>query len=119
MGIFDQLANLPSTPPVASPEPPKPAETTPNEERQPKPVNRAVKVRKTVQREPRISPVVQDGHLNKQRNITRCSFEIYQDQISVLRQVSLSAKLGGDQLSISEMVREALDSYLTAKNLNP
>ena len=49
--------------------------------------------------------------------ITRNSFEIYQDQIEVLRQVSLSAKLGGDKLSISEMVREALDDYLTDKNL--
>jgi hypothetical protein len=119
MGIYDQLVNLPPTPPVASPEPPKPAETTPSYERRPKPISKVVKVRKTAQHEPRTAPVVLDGHLNKQRNITRCSFEIYQDQISVLRQVSLSAKLGGDKLSISEMVREALDSYLTAKNLNP
>ena len=118
MGVFDQLADLDKTSRQASPESSKPAETTPNEERQSRPISKVVKVRKTAQREPRVSPVVLDGHVNKQRNITRCSFEIYQDQISVLRQVSLSAKLSGDKLSISEMVREALDSYLTAKNLN-
>jgi hypothetical protein len=53
----------------------------------------------------------------RQRIISRASFEVYQDQVHILRQVSLTAKLAGDKLSISEMVREALDSYLTDKNL--
>ena len=54
---------------------------------------------------------------SRHRIISRSSFEIYQDQLHVLRQVSLQAKLAGEKLSISEMVREALDSYLTDKNL--
>jgi hypothetical protein len=119
MGVFDQLADLDKTPRQASPEPPKPAVTTPTEGVQPKSVDKVVKVHKTAQREPRTAPVILEGRQNKQRIITRCSFEIYQDQINVLRQVSLTAKLAGDQLSISEMVREALDNYLTTKNLSP
>jgi hypothetical protein len=51
------------------------------------------------------------------RNLARESFDVYQDQHELLRQVSLTAKLGGEQLSISEMVREALDEYIHRKAL--
>ncbi len=51
------------------------------------------------------------------RTTVRYAFEFYQDQIEVLRHVSLEAKLLGDNLSMSEMVREALDEYITHKNL--
>ncbi len=51
------------------------------------------------------------------RTTVRYAFEFYQDQIEVLRHVSLEAKLLGDDLSMSEMVREALDDYITHKNL--
>jgi len=53
------------------------------------------------------------------RTILRHSFEVYNDQIELLRRVSLEAKLAGDELSMSEMVREALDAYLTRKHPEP
>ncbi len=48
------------------------------------------------------------------RTIARCSFEIFQDQMDWLRQVSLTDKLAGGKGSMSEMVREALDRYRAA-----
>lgn len=56
---------------------------------------------------------------DRRRKTTRGSFEVYQDQHDILRQVSLQAKLIGDELSISEMVREALDEYIHRKDLRP
>ena len=46
------------------------------------------------------------------RSITRYAFEIYQDQIDTLRQLSIEQKLQGEKGSMSEMVRSALDDYL-------
>jgi len=56
---------------------------------------------------------------SKRRLVIRYAFEFYQDQIELLRQINLQTKLGGDNLSMSEMVREALDEYITRKNLRP
>lgn len=120
MGIFDQLANIAQTPPVASPEPSKkPVAVTTDEE--PQPTNKPTVKRPTrVNQRPEANPKLPlDRPTNRQRIITRASFEVYQDQIQVFRQISLQAKLTGDNLSISEMVREALDSYLTDKNIKP
>lgn len=55
----------------------------------------------------------------RHRRIVRHGFELYQDQVDLLRQLSLEAKLTGDDLSMSEMVREAIDEYVTHKNLRP
>ena len=46
------------------------------------------------------------------RVITRYAFEFFQDQIEQLRHRSLEQKLQGEDGSMSEMVREALDLYL-------
>jgi len=46
---------------------------------------------------------------------TRHPFDIYEDQYVDLRQLSLGLQMKGVQSSMSQMVREALDSYLTAK----
>lgn len=47
------------------------------------------------------------------RTITRCAFEFYQDQLDRLRRYSLEAKNRGEKGSMSEMVREAIDLYLS------
>jgi len=121
MGIYDQLANLPQTPTVAAPEMPQAVKESSDREppaSPPKPVTKSPRAVKTNPQNTELNPKLPlDSHPPRQRIITRASFEVYQDQVHVLRQVSLTAKLTGEKLSISEMVREALDNYLTDKNL--
>lgn len=122
MGTYDQLSKINKTPPVAAPEPVKTVEVVssqPMEVSQPAPtVTKPTAPRRETKRTEANPKLMLDRQPFRQRIITRASFEVYQDQIQVLREVSLNAKLGGQQLSISEMVREALDNYLTDKNLN-
>jgi len=49
------------------------------------------------------------------RMLTRYAFEFYQDQVEQLRRVSLEEKIKGGKVSMSEMVREAIDEYLAKK----
>jgi len=49
------------------------------------------------------------------RVITRYAFEFFQDQIERLRHRSLEQKLQGEDGSMSEMVRDALDMYLAGE----
>ena len=49
------------------------------------------------------------------RVITRYAFEFFQDQIERLRHCSLEQKLQGEDGSMSEMVRDALDMYLAGE----
>ncbi len=49
------------------------------------------------------------------RQLTRYAFEFYQDQVEELRRLSLEEKMQGGKGSMSEMVREAIDTYLTQK----
>ena len=49
------------------------------------------------------------------RVITRYAFEFFQDQVAQLRAISLQAKLQGEDGSMSEMVRQALDAYLAQR----
>ncbi len=49
------------------------------------------------------------------RTITRYAFEIYQDQIETFRKFGLEDKMRGGKGSMSEMVREALDTYIAKK----
>src|SRR6266496_4164050 len=49
------------------------------------------------------------------RQLTRYAFEFYQDQVGELRRLSLEEKMQGEKGSMSEMVREAIDAYLTQK----
>jgi hypothetical protein len=50
---------------------------------------------------------------NGKRIITRNSFEIYEDQMDTLRKRALEEKLEGRLGSMSAMVREAIDHFLT------
>jgi hypothetical protein len=49
---------------------------------------------------------------NARRIITRNSFEVYEDQMDSLRELSYQEKREGRIGSMSAMVREALDNYL-------
>ena len=49
------------------------------------------------------------------RNLTRMPFEIYRDQHSALKQFSLEEQARGEKGSMSQMVREALDAYITKR----
>jgi hypothetical protein len=49
------------------------------------------------------------------RSITRYAFEFYQDQVETLRKAALAQKMMGEEGSMSKMVREALDAYITER----
>ena len=49
------------------------------------------------------------------RNLTRMPFEIYRDQHSALKQFSLEEQSRGEKGSMSQMVREALDAYISKR----
>lgn len=121
MGVYDQLQKISQTSTVTPPEPPKKVEVAPSREVEVLSTQPAVKQPTASKREspkPEEKPkFLIDRQPTRQRIITRASFEVFQDQLQVLREVSLTSKLAGEQLSISEMVREALDSYLTSKNI--
>ena len=63
------------------------------------------------------SPQRQERIAMHQRVLIRVAFDVFQDQMQILREESLQAKLLGEKLSMNEMVREALDSYLIHENL--
>jgi hypothetical protein len=52
---------------------------------------------------------------NGKRIITRNSFEIYEDQMDAMRKISFHEKMEGKLGSMSQMVRDAIDSYLKEK----
>ncbi|MFN8472261.1 MAG: hypothetical protein U0822_08735 [Anaerolineae bacterium] len=49
------------------------------------------------------------------RAITRYAFEFFQDQIESLREFGLDEKSRGEKGSMSQMVREALDAYISRR----
>ncbi len=49
------------------------------------------------------------------RTITRYAFEFFQDQIENLKKLSLEEQLRGEKGSMSQMVREALDAYISQR----
>ncbi len=53
---------------------------------------------------------------NGKRIITRNSFEIYEDQMDSLRKLSIQEKMEGKLGSMSNMVREAIDTYLQKRS---
>ncbi len=113
MGTYDDLLKLDQTLPLAAPKPSKTADMPVTHSEPPAPSQPAKKTPTKAQAAPSILGV------DHRRNTTRGSFEVYQDQLRVLRQVSLQARLSGDDLSMSEMVREALDEYIHHKDLTP
>jgi hypothetical protein len=60
-------------------------------------------------------PVRTNARTPVRRQLTRYAFEFYQDQVEELRHLSLEEKMQGGKGSMSEMVREAIDAYLTQK----
>ncbi len=51
------------------------------------------------------------------RRSTRYSFEFYEDQIFKLKELKHRAEMSGEKVTLSDIVREALDLYLKDKNL--
>ncbi len=64
------------------------------------------------------TPVRTNARTPVRRVITRYAFEFYQDQIENLRKMSLEEKQRGEKGSMSEMVRKAVDMYLSKKRPN-
>lgn len=138
MGIYDQLENLnkasPSPEaPVAVPATPK---RVPNDKSGQPPLsnkNQPSKSPTLPEAKPNeattVRPAVRlSGHQGargetrptarpKKRVTLRYAFEFYRDQIEIFRRLSLQTKLEGDDLSMSEMAREAFDDYITRKDL--
>ena len=92
-----KLADSPAPLPVA--EEPKPLVIS-KPEIQPKPLSTERANARTPERH------------NGKRIIARNAFEIYDDQMSSLRKLSLQEKMEGKLGSMSSMVREAIDDYL-------
>lgn len=55
------------------------------------------------------------ANLPLKRRTKRYSFEFYDDQIDRLKELKVKAEGDGESLSLSEMVRAALDEYLNDK----
>ena len=49
----------------------------------------------------------------------RYSFEFYEDQIVWLKKIKIKTEMEGNQIAMSEIVREALDEYLEKQKLEP
>jgi hypothetical protein len=49
------------------------------------------------------------------RTLRRHPFEFYQDQLEALKQFSLTDQLNGEKGSMSEMVRDAVDEYISRR----
>jgi len=139
MGIYDQLENLnkasPSPKaPVAAPDTSK---TAPNDESGQSPPlsnknqpsksptlpeakpNEAATVRPAVRLSDHkgVRAETRPTARPRKRVTLRYAFEFYRDQIEIFRRLSLQTKLEGDDLSMSEMAREAFDDYITRKGL--
>jgi hypothetical protein len=65
-----------------------------------------------------VSPTRYPSETPKKREIKRRQpFDVYQDQVDLLKKLSLKDQLNGEIGSMSRMVREALDNYLKDKKL--
>jgi hypothetical protein len=58
------------------------------------------------------APSVRTPRTGSRRTILRHPFELYQDQIESLRELSVEERKQGGTGSMSKMVREALDAYI-------
>ena len=54
--------------------------------------------------------------LPTKRRTKRYSFEFYEDQLMKLKQLKYQAEMAGESLTLSDIVRSALDLYLQEKN---
>ncbi len=62
--------------------------------------------------EPLPSPAAPPPVRPPRRTITRCAFELYQDQLDQLRELALREKQDGGRGSMSAVVRDAIDRRL-------
>lgn len=53
--------------------------------------------------------------LPTKRRTKRYSFEFYEDQLLKMKQLKYQAEMNGERLSLSDIVRVALDDYLSDK----
>jgi hypothetical protein len=51
------------------------------------------------------------------RRTKRYSFEFYDDQLTQLKRLKMQAEMSGESVSLSEIVRVALDDYLKRQNV--
>jgi hypothetical protein len=65
-----------------------------------------------------VSPTAYPSTKPKKREIKRRQpFDVYQDQVDLLKKLSLRDQMNGELGSMSRMVREALDNYLKDKKI--
>jgi hypothetical protein len=65
-----------------------------------------------------VSPTIYPSAKPKKREIKRRQpLDVYQDQVDLLKKLSLRDQMNGEIGSMSRMVREALDNYLKDKKL--
>jgi hypothetical protein len=81
-----------------------------------KPTNRTPEraTERSVERPTERTPdrVIQNSSSQQHRIIRRYSFEAYDDQVRQLKRISMQAGIEGETISISEMIREAIDNFL-------
>jgi hypothetical protein len=66
----------------------------------------------------KVSPPTYPSATPKKREIKRRQpFDVYQDQVDLLKKLSLRDQMNGEIGSMSRMVREALDNYLKDKKI--
>jgi hypothetical protein len=109
MGRFDVLTQLETK------QAPRPDTSPPGQERTrdaKTPIEPAEQPQKPGHPIPDRSPDRPSARPIGKRIITRNAFEIYEDQIDTLRQLSYQEKIEGKPGSMSSMVREAIDEYL-------
>jgi hypothetical protein len=53
------------------------------------------------------------------RATKRYSFEFYDDQIIRIKQIKLNTEMAGERISMSEIVRQALDEYFDKRSSEP
>jgi len=109
MGVYDKLLKKHYVPPQRQTQP---QETTPGESKQ-----KGDDATTRLQDDPTTgrsgdTPKRRPDDATTRRKIKRESMNFYEDQLKYLRDYSLQEKLKGKQLGISEMVRDAIDSYI-------
>ncbi len=57
-----------------------------------------------------------DRTVSSERKTVRHSFEFYADQIQAIRKLRAQKELAGEPVSLSEMVRDAVDRYLDSRS---
>jgi hypothetical protein len=64
---------------------------------------------------PLVRTTVRPDNISHQRTTSRYSFEFYRDQVETLKRWAAEATLAGGNGNMSEMVREAVDTYIALK----